>query len=148
MIWSISVFRILNQMIMQVKHPITTFEDIKNLVDTFYSNVREDDLIGPIFTRVIQDRWDEHLGKMYKFWETVLFDDVYTYKGRPFPPHIPLGLEQTHFNRWITIFDRTIDELFVDDETSEKAKKQAKTMAMLFQSKLEYFSQEGRKPIV
>jgi hemoglobin len=44
---------------------IKTIIDIKTLVNTFYDNVRGDDLIGPIFNDAIQDRWPIHLEKMY-----------------------------------------------------------------------------------
>ncbi|WP_068597932.1 group III truncated hemoglobin [Vaginella massiliensis] len=129
------------------KKNIATIEDVQQLVDTFYGKVRKDDLIGPIFERVIGDRWGEHLSKMYQFWETVLFDHAYTYKGRPFPPHIPLGLKAEHFERWIAIFEQTLSELFIENEVSQKAKKQANTMATLFQSKLAYFDKEGLTPL-
>ena len=75
---------------------ILTLEDCKTLVDNFYGKVRKDPLIGPIFDAVIQDRWPEHLEKMYRFWQTVLLED-HTYFGSPFPPHATLPVEWTHF---------------------------------------------------
>ncbi len=130
------------------KKAIENRADVENLVNTFYGRVQKDDLIGPIFNRVIENRWEEHLEKMYQFWETILFEETYTYRGRPFPKHIPLGLEEKHFNRWISIFNETLEDLFLDNEEYQKAKKQAQTMATLFLSKLEFFNQEGRKPIL
>ena len=38
-------------------------ESISTLVDTFYARVRKDDLIGPVFNRVVAD-WPEHLAKL------------------------------------------------------------------------------------
>jgi hemoglobin len=49
---------------------ITDLEDIKILVNTFYSKVQEDGLIGPIFNQKMAGRWPEHLEKMYRFWQT------------------------------------------------------------------------------
>ncbi len=36
---------------------IETIDDIKILVDEFYSSVREDDLLADIFNGVIGDNW-------------------------------------------------------------------------------------------
>ena len=43
---------------------ISNIEDIKLMVDTFYENIRKDDLLGPIFNDKLQDRWPIHLQKM------------------------------------------------------------------------------------
>ena len=64
---------------------ILSLDDIKKLVDTFYGKVRNDALIGPIFNEKIQDRWPQHLEKMYTFWQTILLGE-HTYFGSPFPP--------------------------------------------------------------
>lgn len=124
---------------------ITALDDIKLLVNTFYSKVQKDELIGHIFNEKIQDRWDEHLAKMYTFWQTVLLDD-HTYFGRPFPPHADLPVEREHFDRWISIFSQTIDELF-EGEKADEAKWRATQMAKMFHSKIEYFKELKQKPI-
>ena len=54
---------------------ILHLDDVKNLVDTFYSKVREDALLGPIFDERIQNRWPAHLAKMYTFWQTILLGE-------------------------------------------------------------------------
>ena len=46
---------------MENKHDIITPDDVTLMVDTFYRAIREDDLLGPIFNNIIQDRWPEHL---------------------------------------------------------------------------------------
>jgi len=51
---------------------LLNIEDVKLLVDTFYSKVRNDDTLAPIFNERIGDRWPEHLEKMYTFWQTTL----------------------------------------------------------------------------
>ncbi|MDA0312450.1 MAG: hypothetical protein O2992_10090 [Gemmatimonadetes bacterium] len=40
---------------------------IRTLVFTFYEQVREDDLLGPVFASHIDDRWGPHLEKMCDF---------------------------------------------------------------------------------
>ena len=74
---------------MSMKKDILTIEDIRQLVDRFYEKVRANNLLGNIFAERIQDRWPEHLEKMYRFWQTVLLGE-HTYYGAPFPPHAQL----------------------------------------------------------
>lgn len=119
-----------------MKREIKKIEDIRLLVDEFYTNVRKDVLLGPIFEDIIADRWGEHLEKMYRFWQTVLLDE-HTYYGAPFPPHAQMPVDEQHFNRWVGIFHSTVDSLF-EGENAEKAKLQGERMASIFQSKISY----------
>ena len=116
---------------------ISDIEDIKLMVNTFYDKVREDDLLGPIFNGKLQNRWPEHLQKMYGFWQTLLFD-VRAYSGTPFPPHKQLPVDKTHFDRWVLLFDSSIDKLFKGPLT-EEAKARASNMAFMFNYKIDYF---------
>ena len=116
---------------------ILDLDDIKNLVDTFYAKVRQDQLIGPVFNERIQDRWPEHLGKMYKFWQTVLIG-THTYYGSPFPPHAKLPVGKEHFDRWMELFTSTINELF-QGKIAEEAKWRADKMAEMFQIKINHY---------
>ena len=90
---------------------ILNIDDIKLLVDTFYTKVRKDQLLSPIFNEVIKDNWPTHLEKMYRFWQTVLLSE-HTYTGSPFPPHMQLPVEAQHFDRWLKLFYANIDEQF------------------------------------
>ncbi len=116
---------------------IETLEDIKLLVDDFYGKVREDDLLSPIFNSVIQDRWPEHLEKMYRFWQTVLLAD-HTYYGSPFTPHAQMPVHQDHFERWIELFHGTLDDHFTG-EVAEEARWRSTKMAEMFLYKIEYY---------
>lgn len=122
---------------MTTKSDITTLEDIKSLVDTFYNHVQKDDFIGPIFNEKIGDRWPEHLEKMYRFWQTILLE-VHSYSGSPFPPHKHLPVDKEHFDRWMKIFVATVDTLF-KGSTADEAKLRAKNMAEMFTYKINYF---------
>ena len=113
---------------------IITSEDIKTLVDAFYEKVRRDDLLSRIFNERIQNRWPQHLEKMYSFWQTVLLNEQ-TYCGSPFPPHAHLPINHSHFEKWIELFISTIDELFQGDKSTE-AKWRASKMAEMFQNKI------------
>lgn len=48
-------------------------DDVTFVVNTFYDLVRKDELLGPIFNKVITD-WPSHLHKITLFWDQVLFD--------------------------------------------------------------------------
>lgn len=126
------------------KKDITSLQDIKLLVDTFYSKIREDDMLGIIFNQNIQDRWPIHLDKMYRFWQTILLEE-YTYDGRPFPPHAHLPIGKVHFDQWLSLFEDTVYSLFSGAKADE-AVWRAKKMAAMFESKLDYIRNNPNKP--
>lgn len=115
---------------------IQHLEDIQLVVNSFYSKVREDKLLAPIFNEKIGDKWPLHLEKMYRFWQTVLLEER-TYSGSPFPPHARLPVSKEHFERWLFLFYETIDEHF-QGEKAKEAKWRAEKMAELFLYKIEY----------
>ncbi|MBP9153104.1 MAG: group III truncated hemoglobin [Flavobacteriales bacterium] len=129
-----------------MKNDILNLDDIKLLVDTFYDNVRKDELIGPIFDRIIEGRWPQHLEKMYRFWQTVLLEE-HTYYGSPFGPHAKLPVNLEHFERWIGIFSQTVDQLFTGDKADE-AKMRATKMAQMFHHKIEYYKNNSANPLI
>lgn len=86
-------------------------QSIATLVDTFYARVREDDLIGPVFNRVVAD-WPEHLAKLKDFWSSVMLG-VGAYKGNPMMAHLPIPeMDQPHLVRWLTLWQQTTAEIF------------------------------------
>jgi hemoglobin len=119
-----------------MKKELSTIEDIQFMVNEFYSKIREDVLLGPIFNRIIANRWPEHLEKMYRFWQTVLLEE-HTYFGSPFPPHAKLPVEQKHFDQWLLLFKEVVETHF----TGAKAKEviwRAEKMAAMFVYKIEH----------
>ncbi len=127
---------------------ISDKEDVKVFVDLFYTKVREDDLIGPVFaSKIPADNWAPHLERMYSFWNTVLFS-VRDYTGNPFSKHAGLPVQEAHFTRWIELFTKTIDANF-RGEVAEDAKSRAMKMGYLFQKKIEYIqSNDNYKSIM
>jgi hemoglobin len=128
---------------MPTKPDITTLDDIKLMVNTFYGQVQQDPSIGLIFNQKIGNRWPEHLEKMYRFCQTILLE-VHTYSGSPFPPHKQLPVGKEHFEHWMLIFTQTIDSLF-EGPRADEAKMRAKNMAEMFHYKIEYFRNENQK---
>lgn len=123
------------------KHDILTLQDVQLLVNTFYGKVRDDDMLASIFNERIQDRWPQHLEKMYRFWQTVLLEE-HTYYGAPFPPHANLPVSQAHFERWLTLFNETVNELFAGEKAAE-AQWRGQKMAQMFQIKIAHFKAMG-----
>ena len=116
---------------MKNKADISSLDDIKLLVNSFYTEVKKDDLLGPIFMERVHN-WDTHLETMYKFWESILLD-AYTYKGTPFAKHADLPVNKTHFDRWVHLFGQIVDENF-KGTIAENAKSRAAQFGTLFWS--------------
>nr|WKN35970.1 group III truncated hemoglobin [Tunicatimonas sp. TK19036] len=131
---------------MKKQKQIIALDDIKLLVDSYYGKVREDELLAPIFNERIGNKWPKHLEKMYRFWQTVLLGD-HTYYGSPFTPHAQLPVNKAHFNRWLELFNETINEHFTG-EKAEEARWRAGKMAEMFHYKIEYYRDNPEKPLL
>ena len=125
---------------------ILNLDDVKKVVDCFYDKVRNDEQLKDVFNNVIQDRWPAHLEKMYRFWQTILFDE-HTYFGSPFPPHAKMPIDENHFETWLSIFNETVDFLF-SGKKADEAKWRAGKMAVMFVSKLNYYRNRSAQPLV
>ena len=114
---------------------ITTREDIKLMVNTFYTHLQQDKELNHLFNEVAKLNWEKHLPKMHAFWETILFHKP-VFKGNPMKAHMDLDnkspLKKEHFDSWLVIFRKTIDELFVG-ELAELAKQRAASVALSIQ---------------
>jgi len=113
---------------------IQSRKDVNQLVNSFYSKIRKDELLGPIFNKHIADeQWPSHLEKLTDFWETNLFG-IPKFKGNPTAKHRQVDAEmnhsisQTHFGKWLQLWFETINELF-EGELAEKAKNAARMMS-------------------
>jgi len=118
---------------------ITTEQDVKYLVDTFYDKVNKDKQLSPIFNDFAKVDWKKHLPVMYSFWSSILLGNA-SYSGSPFLKHIPLPINQSHFNTWIQLFEETITQNFEGENASE-AIKRAKSIGYIFSSKLNYLKE-------
>ena len=125
---------------------ISSIDDIRTLVYRFYEKVMKDELLEPIFNKVVEkSQWPGHLEIMVSFWQTnILFEQ--SYKGNPMLAHIKVdtkinhGITPAHFERWLQLWKQTIDENF-SGETTEITKKRAEDMAKSILYKIEL----GRK---
>lgn len=117
------------------KTDITSDADIKQFVHRFYSKVEQDDRLGYIFNDHAGVDWDTHLPKMVDFWSNLLFR-TRRYNGRPMRKHMPLPIKKSDFERWLGLFNETIDELY-EGEVADHAKEMAQKIAISFALRME-----------
>ena len=116
------------------KKELDNRENIALLIHTFYGRIRKDEMLGPIFNRIIQ-QWPEHLEKLTDFWETNLLF-TRNYKGNPLKAHsdadekVNNTITMEHFGKWLQIWFSTIDELF-EGRNAEVAKQRARKMSTM-----------------
>lgn len=107
-------------------------EDVALLVNTFYTKVRANDELGPIFNSAIKD-WDSHLIHLTNFWESQLFRKN-VFSGNPLKKHVEVDennnnqLTNDLFGLWLQFWLGTIDELF-EGELANLAKDRARNIA-------------------
>ena len=117
-----------------MKQDIRDRADIDLLMRAFYSKVMADDVIGYIFTEVAKLDLDRHIPVIGDFWETLLFrtGDYGRHGRNPLMVHDELNdktpLLPEHFERWLEIFEESVDELF-DGEAAGFIKMRAKQIA-------------------
>ncbi|MDQ1568971.1 MAG: hemoglobin [Actinomycetota bacterium] len=86
--------------------------EVAEMVRRFYSDVAQDDLLGPMFNNVARVDWSEHLPKLTDFWCRVLFS-LPGYAGSPLRAHQLVHEKRAftgrHFQRWLDLFFETVD---------------------------------------
>ncbi|MBX3497239.1 MAG: group III truncated hemoglobin [Parvibaculum sp.] len=91
--------------------PVTDEAEIERLVRAFYTRIRADAVLGPIFDGVIGDNWEPHLLKMIDFWSSVMLTTG-RYKGQPMRAHLKLKqVTPKHFDRWLMLFRETAEQV-------------------------------------
>ena len=121
---------------MTSKPPIKNRQDIALLVQTFYTKVRADEVLGPIFNGIVKD-WDDHLVLLTDFWEAQLLL-VRKYQGNPIKAHQEVDVKTDytiapeHFGLWLNLWFQTLDELFEGDIAWTARNRAQKMSTMLF----------------
>lgn len=119
------------------KRDIIDEEGIGLLVDSFYTKVRADPELGPVFDNAIGDGWGPHLQTMRNFWSSLMLGSG-RYKGNPLAVHLAVkGIAPPLFERWLALFTETCGELF-DEEIGEAFSIKANRIAESFQLALFY----------
>ena len=98
---------------------------ISQLVERFYSAVRGDDLLGPIFAKHVQN-WPLHLARMKEFWTSVMIESG-RFSGSPMQKHIAVGgLDETHFARWQRLWNQVLTEIAPNSDVAARFRAAAK----------------------
>ncbi|GAC1330960.1 MAG: group III truncated hemoglobin [Beijerinckiaceae bacterium] len=81
-------------------------EAIGAVLEGFYTTVRADPELGPIFVGAIRDdEWPAHMATIQDFWSAVMLKSG-RYKGNPFQVHKEIeGMAPQLFDRWLDLFD-------------------------------------------
>lgn len=121
-----------------MKPDITKKKDIEVVMTAFYSKVKADKTIGFFFKEMSDGVWLKHLEKMCSFWENVLFFTG-DYEGNPMETHRQINQKQTtepiHFQRWMKLFNATIDEIY-EGANASKMKEHALAISAAMLRKL------------
>ncbi len=125
-----------------IMNDIQNRKDVELLIDNFYKRVIVDDVIGFIFTDVVQLDWETHIPVMYDFWETTLLGEM-KYRGNPMLKHIELNkkepLRADYFERWLSLWESTVRESY-SGAVAEKAIQRANQIAELMKYKIQQYT--------
>jgi hemoglobin len=117
---------------------IQSRREVDFLVRRFYQQVREHEVLGPVFNQIVEN-WDHHLVHLSDFWEMILLQTgPGAGKFNPTKVHrevdtaVNHSIDQVHFGNWLELWFATIDRYF-EGEVADYAKEHARRMAhMLF----------------
>jgi len=92
--------------------------DIAKLVQAFYSSVRYDPLLAPIFATKIGDKeWPDHIEHITDFWSSI-FLKTGRFDGNPMRKHMAIeGLTPAHFTHWLILFKKTADKVLLPQKS-------------------------------
>lgn len=115
------------------------------MINSFYTKVKEDDLLGDIFNNAENFSWETHIPVMVSFWEMLLLGTT-GYRGNTISKHLELNrrspLTTKHFDQWKKLFYETLDELFEGAGVSE-ARKKVEAISGLMQYKIQESMRKG-----
>ena len=90
-------------------------EKIARLIDSFYARVLRDERLAPIFLDVAKIDLAVHLPLIRSYWEKLLLGDK-SYQRHTMNIHRAVharrGLQPQDFERWLSLFSATVDELY------------------------------------
>lgn len=84
---------------------------LRPLVEQFYSRVRNDSLLGPVFEEAVGD-WADHHRRLIDSWSSVMLTTG-RYKGNPVALHMRHAEIMTpeRFTRWLDLWGETSREM-------------------------------------
>lgn len=122
-----------------MKGDINNRVDVEKFVNAFFKKLMNDEEFSYIFSEIAGIKLLSHLDAQYDFWESAIFQNS-KYKEDILMIHLELHfkykLNQNHFNRWLNLFNETVDELF-DGNNASKAKEKALSIASVIKMKID-----------
>ena len=122
-----------------MKPDITSRENIKFIIATFYDKLLNDELMFPFFKEIVEDNeLEHHLEIITDFWEDLLLQ-TFKYKNNPMKKHLDfqkkMDFQKKHFELWLQYLTETITDNF-DGEIAHAMKTRANSIAMVMQMKM------------
>ncbi len=118
-----------------------TKENLRQMVNLFYTKVLKDELVGPFFIERLGDdmkneKWIPHLELLTNFWASIALGD-FEYKGNPFAPHASMqNLSREAFSRWLELFATTLDSIYIP-QIANQLKERSSVIAENFMRNLQ-----------
>ncbi len=91
--------------------------NLVRLLHHFYADVRQHQVIGPIFLAQIEN-WPAHIEKIADFWSNATGGPVRYAGGMPMR-HIPLGLKEEHFQAWLGLWEHNCKAHLPEESAAE-----------------------------
>lgn len=85
--------------------------ELSRLLARFYTRVRTDEMLGPVFNLAVGD-WPDHLEKLTAFWSSIMLTTG-RYKGNPMAVHLKhlARITPIMFDRWLVLWAETTAEI-------------------------------------
>ncbi|MEA2072596.1 MAG: group III truncated hemoglobin [Campylobacterota bacterium] len=106
-----------------MQYQTITKENIRKMVDRFYSQILKDEIVADFFIEklgdeMISDEWQVHLNLLTDFWASTILGDA-SYTGQPLKPHMHMeGLKRETFERWLELFFESVDKYYTEEPAS------------------------------
>lgn len=117
---------------------LATRKDVEVVLRAFYLRAFDDDLLRRVFLDVARMDLEQHLPVIGDFWEKVLFRTA-DYRGNARVVHLDLHarepLTPAHFERWLSLWNDTIDRHYAGP-VARTAKQRAARIAAAMQHHL------------
>lgn len=116
-------------------------EALRRVLWRFYARVMADDLLSAVFQHKLgpfpKAAWPMHIMRLEGFWRAVM-QGPSEYRGQPGPAHRGLGISAEHFERWLMLWEQTLQEELPVTEAGEML-----TLARKMRPSLERFATSG-----
>jgi hemoglobin len=112
---------------------IETRNDIETLINVFYDRLFQINELKEVFEGI---NIQLHVPHIVDFWAFVLLDHA-GYTANVFQKHVNLPIKTHHFEMWLDVFTKTVNDLFVGEKAA-LAIQRATVLAFTFKSKWQH----------